>query len=712
MHARVAGRPATAIAAALALAACGGGGGVVSSGTIAPPVPAPSPSPSPAPSPTPVASAADSAEYRASGAAVLARTAAALDRGITGRGVTIAVIDSGIARTSSEFAGRISADSTGFAQTIARCDTCAPETVAPYPIDDRVGHGSAVAAVALAARDGVGVLGVAPEATLLALKIVAPDLSARGSTLPEGSAPNAFLVPTALRYAVGKGAFVSVLALDGEATGALATDLHGAMDDVRAADRLVVQAVPNSDDANDGGIAQALVGTDRGNARWFLYAVALDAGGTPRTGNGTPGALADRTLAAAGNAIRAIDANGAGVTVSGNSFAAPAVAGAAALLRHYWPGLGGAAIAQILLETADDRGAPGVDQIYGAGVLDIARAMQAQAPASAFVAAQTVLARFTSLSLSGPFGGAPDLARRVGAMTIIDRYGRDFMLRGAGVRSSAGGLRVSGLTASWLPDTPATGAWAGFIPMRPAAITVGPHATIAANVSVDGGDGLRGGTLRGPAMSGITAAWEGAGWSATMAGGRARDGRAELRRVSLNTPSGLGTELALLDERAQLLGARVGAAGARTMLLTLSGAHTIRGIALTARLTASRTAPRGGSALLRLDRPLTGSAFMLEGSTLLFGGRATLGVSSPLRLDRASAMAKVPLSFDLIGGTLSEAVRRVDLTPRARECDLELGWSVRVGTRGLVRLGMAQAFDAGHVAGARDTAGFVSVAIR
>ncbi|MFK3890635.1 S8 family serine peptidase [Sphingomonas sp. NPDC079357] len=712
---RLALRTATALAAALGVAACGSGAGVAAPGTIAP---SPAPTPAPASTPTPAASvsAAQRAEDDASAAAVLAQAGTAYDRGLTGKGVTIAVLDSGVARASAEFAGRLSPDSTGFAQTVARCATCAPETVAPYPIDDRDGHGSGVAAIALAARDGSGMHGVAPGATLLALKIVAPDFTANGTSLPEGHAPNPQLIAPALRYAVDKGAFVSVLALGGGASTTLAADLHAAMDKVRAADRLVVQAVPNHDDGTTNDIAQALVGSERGNARWFLYAVALDANGRPRDGNGDPGPLADRTLAVAGNGVRTIDANGAAVTVSGNSFAAPAVAGAAALLKQYWPQLGGATIARILLNTADDRGTAGVDPVYGAGVLDIARALQARAPASAFAAARQLLGRFSALALSAPFGGAPQLAGRIGALSVVDLYGRDFTLRGPDLRSKGAGLRVGGQATAWLPDPPATGAWAGVLPLRPATLAFAPaggqRVTIAAQVALDDGDGLSGGTLRGAGITGITTAWQGAGWSAALAHGQSRDGRAALHRLSLATPFGFGSEVALLDERGQVLGATLGAAGARTMLVTLNAAGAIAGIDWRARVTASRTEPRGGSALLRLDRRLSGSAVAVEGRRVVRGGIATLGVSSPLRLDHAAGLALVPLSYDLIGGTLRETVQRLDLTPQAREWDVELGWSAAVGEHGAIRLGIAHAVDAGHVAGAHDTAGFVSMTWR
>ena len=416
---------------------------MTSPGSTAPPVSTPTPTPTPTPSPTPTPpSSADSAEYRSSGAVVLAKASAAYDKGITGRGVTIAVIDTGVNRSTPEFAGRVSADSTGFEQGVARCRTCAPETVAPYPIDDRQGHGTEVASIALAARNGTGPQGLAPDATLLALKIVAADLSRQTASstgpIPESGDANAGLIAPALRYAVDKGAFVSVLALNGGAVGQIAADQRAAMDVVRQADRLVVESVTNDDgqDSFTGQIAETLVvGTDRANKDWFLFAVGVDQAGAPRSANGNGGPLADRMIAAAGNQVQVVDKDGGVATVTGNSFAAPAVAGAAALLKQYWPQLGGRAIARILLDTANDAGAPGIDQVFGVGILDVQRAMQAQAPQAAFRQAETVLARFSSLTMSAPFGGsaaATKLDGAVASMTVFDRYGRDYRMTGSG----------------------------------------------------------------------------------------------------------------------------------------------------------------------------------------------------------------------------------------------------------------------------------------
>ena len=62
----------------------------------------------------------------------------------------------------------------------------------------------------------------------------------------------------------------------------------------------------------------------------------------------------------------------------GTSFAAPRVSGAAAILRQKFPNLGGADLKQVLLQTAEDIGSPGVDRIFGHGRLDLLNALSPQ----------------------------------------------------------------------------------------------------------------------------------------------------------------------------------------------------------------------------------------------------------------------------------------------------------------------------------------------
>ncbi|WP_174278314.1 S8 family serine peptidase [Sphingomonas bacterium] len=743
------------LTASLLLAACGGGGGVNSSGTAAPPTsgtptptltPAPTSTPTPAPTPTPTASAED----QASRAATSIKAEAAYAKGLTGRGVTVAVIDTGVNTTSTEFAGRLSPDSRSFDSLIARCATCAPETVR-FALDDVIGHGTETASIAVAARDGTGMHGVAPDATLLALKVSAPDLTGVTATSPIGESDQADprQVASAIAYAVDRGAFVLSLSVNGSASNQTAVELRTAMDQVSREDRLLVESVSN--DVGDqssaaGTITRDLVGASGENRTSFLFGIRVNPDLTAPSGNGLPGDLADRTLAVMAVQVQAVGKDGQPVTVTGNSFAAPAIAGAAALLKQYWPHLGGRAIARILLDTATDLGTPGADQQYGAGLLNLERALQAQAPASGFAAAGQVLASYSSITVSAPFGGAATanaLAGGLSSMTVVDRYGRDYRMAGASAvqvrgsgllaggmlpamvppwsRASTGSGYASGVVHANLAPSAPVGPWQHIGDRQPAALSFSPAAgqnvTLAANVAVAGARGLAGSPLRGVVGTpvGSSAAWTGSGWSASYSSGRSRDGAVGITTIGMLTPLGVGLELTELLERGQVLGMTAGGSAdpqdARTRVATLAAAHELGSWRLGARATLAVTDVQGGGRL-RFTGPVTSTAFGVEASRPTLGGLLDLGLSSPLRVQHARASLEVPLAFDLVTGALATGRRDLDLAASARELDLEAGWSGALSAAASLRVGVARAFDAGHAAGATDTAGYLSLTIR
>ena len=163
------GTSACAIVMAFAVTACGGGGGGIGS-TPAPPTrnttPAPTPSPTPTPTPTPTPSPTptptptptlgtnyDTTEYRNSSYAVSASAITAYNAGVTGRGVKIGIVDSGINPNLAEFAGRI--------------DPASGDVASNRGVSDEGGHGTAVSAVAAAGRNGINTMGVAFDATIV-----------------------------------------------------------------------------------------------------------------------------------------------------------------------------------------------------------------------------------------------------------------------------------------------------------------------------------------------------------------------------------------------------------------------------------------------------------------------------------------------------------------------------------------------------------------
>ena len=96
-----------------------------------------------------------------------------------------------------------------------------------------------------------------------------------------------------------------------------------------------------------------------------------DAGTDIATYSHTAGDMKNDFIVAHDDVLSAGDA-------AGTSFAAPRVTGAAALVRHKFPFLDGRQLKTLLLETATDIGAAGIDEVFGHGKLDLANALSPQ----------------------------------------------------------------------------------------------------------------------------------------------------------------------------------------------------------------------------------------------------------------------------------------------------------------------------------------------
>ncbi|HSS58376.1 MAG TPA: S8 family serine peptidase [Solirubrobacteraceae bacterium] len=100
------------------------------------------------------------------------------------------------------------------------------------------------------------------------------------------------------------------------------------------------------------------------------------------------------TLAAYGEAV-SIDGPGGSAVVSGTSFAAPQVAGAAALLAGMFPGATPDSIVDALVRGARDVGTPGADPDTGAGILNVPQAAALLAGADHAGPRVTIAARWS-----------------------------------------------------------------------------------------------------------------------------------------------------------------------------------------------------------------------------------------------------------------------------------------------------------------------------
>lgn len=91
------------------------------------------------------------------------------------------------------------------------------------------------------------------------------------------------------------------------------------------------------------------------------------------------GYLMNRFITAPGELVLVSDGKGGVTRQSGTSLAAPLVSGAVALIHDRWPWFKDKPrdVARMILSSARDAGAPGIDPVYGVGILDVEAA---QAP--------------------------------------------------------------------------------------------------------------------------------------------------------------------------------------------------------------------------------------------------------------------------------------------------------------------------------------------
>lgn len=411
----------------LALTACGGGssgGGDVIS-TPAPPATTSVPTPTPTPTPTPVATNFDTREYRNSDGKAQHNAITAWQQGYSGKGVAIGIVDSGIDPNNPEFAGRISSASRDVAGTRG--------------VGDSDGHGTSVAIVAAAARDDSGVMGMAYEATIIAMRADDPGTCAEA----DGCQFSDSDIARGVDAAVAAGARVVNLSLGGS------TPTRGMADAVARAGQAGAVVVISA--GNDGQSTEA--GIDPANPDPFasnLRAAAPDnviivgsvgendafSGFSNRAGRDAPYFIAARGEGVCceyeNGVLKTVTENGKQYvyTLYGTSFSAPQVAGAAALLAQAFPNLTGAQIVRLLLGSARDAGDPGIDAIYGRGVLDIARAFQPQG-ATSLAGTATEVTLGDGTGITGTAMG--DAVRRASVPTVVtDGYGRAYGMDLAG----------------------------------------------------------------------------------------------------------------------------------------------------------------------------------------------------------------------------------------------------------------------------------------
>jgi subtilisin len=293
--------------------------------------------------------------------------------GNKGTGVKVAIIDSGIDYThpdlDANFAG-------GY--DFVNNDT--------NPMDDNE-HGTHVAGTVAAEDNDIGVVGVAPEAKLYALKV----LSASGS----GSWSD---VIAALQWAVDNGIQVTNNSYgSGQNPGGT---VQAAFDNSAAAGVLHIAAAGNA--GNPGGKGNNVGWPARYDS---VVAVAATDINDNRASFSSTGDQVE--LAAPGVNINSTKLGGGYVEFNGTSMASPHVAGSAALVIAAGAtdsnsnGLINDEVRQALDSTALDLGIAGRDTLYGFGLVNVAAAVASVIPPATGTISGTVIDAATLSPIPG-----------------------------------------------------------------------------------------------------------------------------------------------------------------------------------------------------------------------------------------------------------------------------------------------------------------------
>jgi subtilisin family serine protease len=292
----------------------------------------------------------------------------------TGSGVTVAVLDSGVDAVHPDLAG----------QVLPGADFVDHSTDGRH---DFVGHGTTIAAlIAGRSDDTVGVIGVAPHAKILPVRVLDS----------QNKYDNAAVVAGGLRWAVDRGARVVNMSLGG--TGQ-SDELAEAIAYAQAHDVVVIACTGNLAagapnqvwyPARERGVVavaglSAAPGAPVGRVPAENGAAGAGGGGSGAAGHGAEilwsGSLTGPQTVLTAPAVNLLGARPGGYwRVQGTSFAAPLVTATATLIRSRWPKMTAANVINRLIRTAKDLGPAGHDDRYGYGEVDPVAALTATVP--------------------------------------------------------------------------------------------------------------------------------------------------------------------------------------------------------------------------------------------------------------------------------------------------------------------------------------------
>ena len=235
------------------------------------------------------------------------------------------------------------------------------------------GHGVGVASLMVAAHDRDGIMGIAPNATVIAYNPFDSTGTASWAAIRQGVLSLASRNASVINMSLGVPGYT------------LHPDWRKIFFDPAVFDatrsRVFVMAA-----GNDGRAQLGSFQWDWNRDPNLIIVGSVRSDGQISSFSNTPGTaclmqadtcremLMNRFIVAPGELILVPDGQGGFVRRSGTSFAAPLVSGAITLLHDRWTWLTRypRETVDIILRSARDLGAPGVDPVYGHGLLDVA----------------------------------------------------------------------------------------------------------------------------------------------------------------------------------------------------------------------------------------------------------------------------------------------------------------------------------------------------
>jgi subtilisin family serine protease len=284
-----------------------------------------------------------------------------------GAGIVVAVVDSGVDTDHPDLAGSIWTNPDEVANGVDDDDNGFVDDLhGASPVDDsadvtdRLGHGTHIAGIVAArAGNGIGGAGVAPQASIMPVKVFGEN----------GTGGDVASLAAGIRYAVSEGARIVNVSVSAEQPG---PELREAVSFAGANGATVVTSAGN----NDRDIDPAPIFPASYSEPAVLSVTAVgEQGDIVRGANFGAGSV---DLAAPGAGILSTVTDGRYELRAGTSMAAPFVAGSLALLAAARPDLSQAQLREALLAGADLT--PHLTGKVGAGRLDVGAAMHRIVP--------------------------------------------------------------------------------------------------------------------------------------------------------------------------------------------------------------------------------------------------------------------------------------------------------------------------------------------